>query len=97
MTGPPASSAATPWRHASRTPPRCSMPASWPAARPEHCVYVGDAERDVEAGRNAGMHTLVALFGYFQAHDRPHEWHADGMIQAPPDLLAWLTRLNGSG
>jgi phosphoglycolate phosphatase-like HAD superfamily hydrolase len=61
------------------------------------CVYVGDAERDVEAGRNAGMHTLVALFGYFQTHDRPQEWHADGMIQAPSDLLAWLTQLNGSG
>jgi len=63
-------------------------------SKPEHCVYVGDAERDVEAGRNAGMHTLVALFGYFQAHDRPHDWHADGMIHAPKDLLAWLTRVN---
>jgi phosphoglycolate phosphatase len=55
---------------------------------------VGDARRDIEAGRNAGMHTLVALFGYLQAHDRPHEWHADGMIQAPLDLLAWLTSFN---
>jgi 2-phosphoglycolate phosphatase len=64
-------------------------------SKPEHCVYVGDAERDVEAGRNAGMHTLVALFGYFQVHDRPQEWNADGMIHAPSDLLAWLTQLNG--
>jgi 2-phosphoglycolate phosphatase len=64
---------------------------------PEQCVYVGDAERDVEAGRNAGMHTLVALFGYFQKHDRPHEWHADGLIHAPLDLLDWLSRINGSG
>jgi 2-phosphoglycolate phosphatase len=64
---------------------------------PEVCVYVGDAQRDVEAGRNAGMHTLVALFGYFQAHDRPQEWHADGMIHAPLDLLNWLSRVNGSG
>jgi N-acetyl-D-muramate 6-phosphate phosphatase len=63
-------------------------------SKPEHCVYVGDAERDVEAGRNAGMRTLVALFGYYQTHDRPHEWHADGMIRAPQDLLAWLTRVN---
>jgi len=64
---------------------------------PEQCVYVGDARRDVEAGRNAGMRTLVALFGYFQAHDRPHEWQADGMIHAPTDLLDWLSRINGSG
>jgi 2-phosphoglycolate phosphatase len=61
---------------------------------PEQCVYVGDAERDIEAGRNARMHTLVALFGYLQAHDRPQEWNADGMIQVPSDLLAWLTQLN---
>ena len=65
-------------------------------SRPEHCVYVGDALRDIEAGKNAGMHTLVALFGYFQAHDRPHEWHADGVIHAPQDLLDWLARANGS-
>jgi 2-phosphoglycolate phosphatase len=64
---------------------------------PEQCVYVGDAQRDVEAGRNAGMHTLVALFGYFQKHDRPHEWHADGVIHAPLDLLDWLSHINGSG
>jgi N-acetyl-D-muramate 6-phosphate phosphatase len=31
---------------------------------PEHCVYVGDAERDVQAARNAGMIPLVAGFGY---------------------------------
>jgi 2-phosphoglycolate phosphatase len=66
-------------------------------SKPEHCVYVGDAQRDIEAGRNAGMHTLVALFGYFQAHDRPQDWHADGMIHAPLDLLDWLARVNGSG
>ena len=64
---------------------------------PEQCVYVGDAQRDIEAGRNAGMHTLVALFGYFQEQDRPHEWHADGMIRTPRDLLDWLARVNGSG
>jgi phosphoglycolate phosphatase len=66
-------------------------------SRPEHCVTVGDAQRDIEAGRNAGMLTVVALFGYLQAHDRPHEWQADGMIRMPRDLLDWLARVNGSG
>ena len=63
-------------------------------SKPEHCVYVGDARRDIDAGRNAGMHTLVALFGYLREHDRPHEWRADGMIHAPQDLLDWLSRIN---
>lgn len=57
---------------------------------PGQCVYVGDAERDIEAGRNARMHTLVALFGYFMADDRPLEWQADGSIDRPQDLLDWL-------
>jgi 2-phosphoglycolate phosphatase len=64
-------------------------------SRPEQCVYVGDARRDIEAGRNAGMRTLVALFGYFQAHDRPEEWKADGLIHTPLALLDWLVRING--
>jgi len=64
-------------------------------SRPEQCVYVGDAERDVEAGRSAGMRTLVALFGYFQAHDRPQDWSADAMIDSPRELLDWLDRVNG--
>lgn len=61
-------------------------------SRPEQCVYVGDAQRDVEAGRNANMHTLVALFGYFTDGDRPREWQADGMITHPRELLDWLDR-----
>jgi len=57
---------------------------------PEQCVYVGDAQRDVEAGNSAQMHTLVALFGYFKDDDKPHEWQADGVIEKPGDLLDWL-------
>ena len=63
-------------------------------SKPEHCVYVGDAQRDIEAGRNAGMHTMIALFGYLRNEDRPHEWNADGMIEQPQDLLDWLTSVN---
>lgn len=59
-------------------------------SRPGHCVYVGDARRDIEAGRNAGMHTLLALFGYFLASDRPQEWEADGLLDTPQDLIHWL-------
>ncbi len=54
------------------------------------CVYVGDAERDIEAGKRAGMKTLVALFGYIADGDQPHTWGADGMINAPREILAWM-------
>lgn len=62
-------------------------------SEPAQCVYVGDAQRDVEAGRNAGMHTLVALFGYLQAHDDPHAWQASGTIDSPAGVLDWLDRV----
>ncbi|MGB5438187.1 MAG: HAD-IA family hydrolase [Gammaproteobacteria bacterium] len=59
---------------------------------PEQCVYIGDAKRDIEAGVNAGMHTLVALFGYLHESDDPQNWHADDMIKNPMDLLDWLDK-----
>jgi phosphoglycolate phosphatase len=59
-------------------------------SRPEHCVYIGDAQRDIEAGNNAGMHTLVALFGYIQKDDDPYSWNASSLIEQPGDLLVWL-------
>ena len=59
-------------------------------AEPSDTLYVGDAQRDIAAGRNAGTRTLVALFGYLSDQDIPSEWHADGMIEQPMDLLAWL-------
>jgi 2-phosphoglycolate phosphatase len=58
---------------------------------PRHCLYVGDAERDIQAGHNAGMATLVALFGYLLDADRPETWGATALIHRPQDILAWLS------
>ena len=57
---------------------------------PGRCVYVGDAERDVTAGIAAGMHTIVARYGYIEPHEAPETWPADGLIDDPRALLAWL-------
>jgi phosphoglycolate phosphatase len=57
---------------------------------PAQCLYVGDARRDIEAGRAAGMKTLVALFGYLAEDDRPQDWGADGLINHPLDILPWF-------
>ncbi len=59
---------------------------------PDRCVYVGDAERDVTAGIAAGMHTIVARYGYLRADETPEAWAADGIIDTPEELLAWLPR-----
>ncbi|MCE9659098.1 MAG: phosphoglycolate phosphatase [Burkholderiales bacterium] len=55
---------------------------------PEACVYVGDDKRDVEAGRAAGMRTIVAAWGYLGAGDPPTAWAADALIASPDELLA---------
>jgi len=57
---------------------------------PEACVYIGDARRDIEAGKNAGMATLAALYGYIPHDDPAHAWGADALLNQPVDLLAWL-------
>lgn len=58
---------------------------------PESCLYVGDAERDIRAGRAAGMRTVVAGWGYLSDLDEPARWQADGYASHPRDLLSWLT------
>ncbi len=62
---------------------------------PSRCVYVGDARRDVEAGRAAGMPTLVARWGYIEPEESPDLWSADGILEAPPALLDWLPLSRG--
>jgi N-acetyl-D-muramate 6-phosphate phosphatase len=57
---------------------------------PQDCLYVGDAERDIQSARAAGMASLVALWGYIAHTDQPHVWQADGMIEQPEQLHSWL-------
>ncbi len=60
------------------------------AQPPESCIYIGDAERDIKAGKNARMTTLTARYGYIDEHDDLESWQADGIIDHPNDLLQWL-------
>lgn len=57
---------------------------------PGATVYVGDARRDIEAGANAGMMTLVAAYGYIETSENPADWGADGMVESPEEILSWV-------
>lgn len=57
---------------------------------PTECVFVGDAELDMQAARAAGMPAIAARYGYFHASDKPESWPTDGWIESPLDLLEWL-------
>ena len=52
-----------------------------------NCVYVGDDERDIVAGRAAGMQTLVAAWGYIEPGVDVAGWGADGVVARPAELL----------
>jgi phosphoglycolate phosphatase len=54
------------------------------------CLYVGDAERDVQAARAAAMKSIVASYGYIHLDARLESWAPDGFIASLPELLDWL-------
>ncbi|MDE3022193.1 MAG: HAD-IA family hydrolase [Pseudomonadota bacterium] len=58
--------------------------------KPETCLYLGDAQRDIEAARSAGMTALVARYGYLSTFDQPDTWQASGLIDTPEELLNHL-------
>lgn len=57
---------------------------------PDQCIYLGDAERDVEAAIAAGMKPLIANYGYIAETDLPENWGAAGFIDRPEQLIDYL-------
>jgi phosphoglycolate phosphatase len=57
---------------------------------PGECIYVGDAERDVQAAHAAGMVALVANYGYLRADEDSSVWGGDAYLGQAIDLLGWL-------
>ncbi len=57
---------------------------------PARCLYVGDAERDMQAATAAGMRAVVARYGYLAPGDDFAAWPQHGAIDQPRDLLAYL-------
>ncbi len=64
---------------------------------PKDCIYIGDAERDIQAGQAAGMPTIVALYGYLDQQDQPWSWGASYVAhhvdQIETCLVAWQQSL----
>ena len=57
---------------------------------PERTLYIGDDERDVQAARAAGMPVLVAGYGYLGDGPAPALWNADGIVDSPAGIGAWI-------
>lgn len=52
------------------------------------CIYVGDHPRDIDAGHNAGMYTILAAYGYLplEHKDDLTAWHADCIVETVSQL-----------
>ena len=57
---------------------------------PGSCIYVGDDERDIIAGKAAGMRTVAAAYGYMGEQADLTRWEADAAISSPHELLQLL-------
>jgi len=54
--------------------------------KPEHCIYVGDAPRDIEAGNAANMTTIVAGWGYIKDLKDCDSWQANLLAETTQEL-----------
>ena len=66
--------------------------------QPEDCIYVGDHPRDIDAGRNANMYTILAGYGYLplQHKDDLTAWQADCIVNTVAELHQMINQLVSS-
>ena len=60
--------------------------------QPGEVLFVGDDERDIEAGRAAGCKTAAVTYGYIHPDDNPRHWGADVVVNHPLELRDVLDR-----
>lgn len=53
---------------------------------PQQCIYLGDHQRDIDAGRAAGMTTLGCGYGYLKAGESAAQWRADLLAETSTEL-----------
>ena len=56
----------------------------------DEIIYVGDDERDIIAGRNAGMNTIAADFGFIRSDINIKSWNADLIINDALDIIKYV-------
>ncbi len=50
-------------------------------------IYIGDHQRDIICGQQAGSKTIAATYGYVAEGDDPSSWNADYMVDSAIDIL----------
>ena len=60
---------------------------------PDEIVYIGDALNDIKAGKSAGMHTILAGYGYIEDDEDLKSWNADSIVFHTSDLTKKIFNL----
>lgn len=77
--------------HAKPHPAPMRLACARASVDPAECFYIGDAERDIAAGRAVEMQTFVAGWGYIDTKtDDTQSWGADFHLLQPTDLLEYI-------
>lgn len=91
------------WRHASAIIAGDDLPQRKPHPAPmlkaaelskvdaAACCYIGDALRDISAGKNAGMRTITARWGFIGIDENTADWQADIEAATPLDVIDIIT------
>lgn len=57
---------------------------------PPQFLFIGDHEKDIQAGTRAGTQTGVALYGYLAEGDQPEQWGANYLFATPEEIFTWI-------
>lgn len=60
--------------------------------QPHETVYIGDHQRDIQAGRNAGIYTIAAAYGYLAEGEAASDWGANSIASRGQELQQHLAR-----
>lgn len=60
---------------------------------PKSTIYIGDAERDIEAGRASGCTTIAASYGYINEKENIQDWNADIIAKNTKELTQIVLNL----
>lgn len=63
------------------------------SARPDKTLYVGDHQRDIESGKNAGNKTIAVTWGYIPEDQNVADWQADHIVHTAEELTSLIRNL----
>jgi 2-phosphoglycolate phosphatase len=60
----------------------------------DEAIYLGDHQRDIACGQNAGMQTIACSYGYVPAGENVETWQADYLCADSNELLNLIKQID---